>query len=221
MRILPPGLAAALAPGAVATLCTGWILTRADKVVLGFTDHDLPVTLNGTALAPQTGWTLGTAETELGGGPGTLAAQGALDSAALTEADIAAGRYDGAKIEAWRFLADDPTQQLLLWRGAVARLSRTGASFTAELEGPLHALRKTVGRTYQRTCDATLGDSRCRADLTRPGLAGKVCDHHWRTCRDTFANLINFQGFPDIPGDDFIAAYPVDSPVNTGGSRRA
>jgi hypothetical protein len=33
-----------------------------------------------------------------------------------------------------------------------------------------------------------------------------------------FANFANFRGFPDIPGEDWLASYPVSSQVNRGGS---
>lgn len=46
------------------------------------------------------------------------------------------------------------------------------------------------------------------------------CDKRMATCRDKFQNLVNFQGFPDIPGEDWIVAYPTSSDPNTGGSRR-
>ncbi len=33
------------------------------------------------------------------------------------------------------------------------------------------------------------------------------CDKRFTTCRDTFANALNFRGFPHIPGNDFVATY--------------
>ena len=51
MRVLTPLLAAATAPGAVGTLATVWILTRLDGTVIGFTDHDRPLTLQGVTCA--------------------------------------------------------------------------------------------------------------------------------------------------------------------------
>src|ERR1043165_1531127 len=35
------------------------------------------------------------------------------------------------------------------------------------------------------------------------------CDKHFATCRDRFANGVNFRGFPHIPGNDFVISYPV------------
>jgi len=44
------------------------------------------------------------------------------------------------------------------------------------------------------------------------------CDKRAETCREKFANLINFQGFPDIPGDDWLVSVPRSDQPNTGGS---
>ena len=44
------------------------------------------------------------------------------------------------------------------------------------------------------------------------------CDKRHATCRDKFANLLNFRGFPHVPGDDWIAAYPNSSGVHDGSS---
>lgn len=223
MRAVPETLAAAIESGA-ALLCTCWVLTRAEGAALGFTDHDRPLTLRFGAGAvtceAASGWTLGAADGELGLRPGTATTTGALDSVALTEADIAAGLYDGAEVEAWRVDWGDPASRILLWRGIITRLAREGAGFTAELEGPLGVLKRVAGRTYGRTCDARLGDARCRVDLSDAALAGLSCDQRWATCRDRFANAINFQGFSDIPGDDYLAAVPTVGERNDGGSRR-
>ncbi len=218
MRTLPPALAAAV-DGEAATLCTAWILRRRDGRALGFTDHDRPLQLDDVACEAASGWTAGTAEAELGFAPGQASAAGALSSDAITEADIAAGLYDGAEVETWRVDWSAPSARVRLRRETVRRLLRTGAGFTAELEGPLARLRTVVGRAYDRLCDARLGDARCRFDLaSRPGA---VCDKRFATCRDTFGNAVNFQGFPDTPGDDFIAVYAGNAGgAADGGSRR-
>ncbi|KIC49100.1 DUF2163 domain-containing protein [Tateyamaria sp. ANG-S1] len=46
------------------------------------------------------------------------------------------------------------------------------------------------------------------------------CDKRFDTCRLQFNNLINFQGFPDLPSDDWMLAYPTSGGVNGGGSLR-
>jgi len=295
MRDIPPDLLAAI-NGGTASLCTCWLLTRADGVKLGFTDHDRDIVLAGVPCAAATGWAAGAAETELGVKAGTATTTGALNSAAITEADIAAGRYDGALVEAWRADWTAPETAVLLWRGTIARLVRTGSAFTAEIEGPLWLLQRAAGRLYGKGCDARLGDARCRADVSGAAFngAGAVvsadgdrrlvvsgldafaagwfgnglltwtsganagaaqtvaghlvgetgvvlvlkeaalqgvaagdaftvvagCDKTFSTCGAKFANIANFQGFPDIPGDDYLAVNAATSPRNDGSSRR-
>ncbi|MBE0581827.1 DUF2163 domain-containing protein [Devosia sp.] len=34
------------------------------------------------------------------------------------------------------------------------------------------------------------------------------CDRRFATCRDKFANAVNFRGFPHIPGSDFVLRHP-------------
>lgn len=45
------------------------------------------------------------------------------------------------------------------------------------------------------------------------------CDKRFATCRDRFANAVNFQGFPHMPGNDAVLrAVPGSEPVLDGGS---
>lgn len=46
------------------------------------------------------------------------------------------------------------------------------------------------------------------------------CDKRFETCRLKFNNVLNFQGFPDLPSDDWMMAYPTTGGTNTGGSLR-
>lgn len=46
------------------------------------------------------------------------------------------------------------------------------------------------------------------------------CDKSIETCRARFANAVNFRGFPDLPGIDFITSYPnTGDPANDGAAR--
>lgn len=46
------------------------------------------------------------------------------------------------------------------------------------------------------------------------------CDKRMETCRLKFDNFVNFQGFPDVPDEDWMMAVPKQSGINSGGSRR-
>lgn len=218
MRDIPGELAARIESG-VATLCHVWRLKRADGLVMGFTDHDRDLVVAGLTCRASSGWTAGSQEAAVGPTAGALATTGALDDDGLTEVDIAAGLYDQAEVEIWRVDWSTPSLKVRLWRGRIARIRRDGDRFTADLEGPAAALERVVGRTYGRQCNAVLGDSRCGVDLA--SFPGQACDKTWAVCRATFNNAVNYQGFPDIPGDDWLTVYPADGARHDGGSRRS
>ena len=46
------------------------------------------------------------------------------------------------------------------------------------------------------------------------------CDKRSETCQIKFDNFPNFQGFPDLPGEDWVMSVPKSKGSNTGGSRR-
>ena len=59
----------------------------------------------------------------------------------------------------------------------------------------------------------------------QPPLAGDAisvaagCDKSAATCQTKFANIVNFRGFPHMPGNDRVIAYPsAQAPVMDGGS---
>lgn len=217
MRSLPDELAARIESGA-ATLCHAWRLERRDGVVMGFTDHDETLEFEGVIYAAATGWTIGAAGCAVGPEAGSAAVEGVLDDEGIRATDIDAGLYDQAEVSLWRVDWRRPDLRVRLWVARLARIRRQGGGFLADLEGPLAALERVVGRTYGRTCDAAFGDARCGVDPET--FPGATCDKRWATCVGRFANGTNFQGFPDIPGDDFLTAIPVQGGRNDGGSRR-
>jgi uncharacterized phage protein (TIGR02218 family) len=45
------------------------------------------------------------------------------------------------------------------------------------------------------------------------------CDKRFATCRDRFDNVLNFRGYPHIPGNEYVTRYAVaGEPGNTGQS---
>lgn len=214
MRDIPEEMAARIESGA-ATICHAWVVERTDGERLGFTDHDQDLGVDGVVCRAASGWTQGAAETAEGLAAGSLAVGGVLDDERIVEADVAAGLWDRAKVVLWRLDWQRPDLKVRLGAGALSRIRREGEGFTAEIEGPLAKLERVVGRTYGRGCDAVLGDARCGVPAE-----GRTCDKLWETCVGTFGNGVNFQGFPDIPGDDFLTAYPTTGGRHDGGSRR-
>ena len=46
------------------------------------------------------------------------------------------------------------------------------------------------------------------------------CDKRFETCRLKFNNVVNYQGFPDIPEEDWMLVHPTRAKAKGGGSRR-
>jgi uncharacterized phage protein (TIGR02218 family) len=218
--------------------------------------------------------------------PDSASIHGALQSEQFTEADLAAGLWDGARVDVFAVDWRDPSTLVALFSGTIGEVSRGAHAFEAELRGLQAALNAAVGRTIAQRCDAALGDRRCSLALapfsvsatvasvvndralTISGLAsfsdgwfthGEVrfgsttsrsirvhhapgtlaleevlppgvtvgstvtviagCDKTLSTCRSKFANQINFQGFPHMPGNDLLAAGLTANEPRDGGSR--
>lgn len=147
-----------------------WRVTRRDGVVLGFTEHDENILCDGTAFQAASGFTASQIQTSLGLSVDNFTASGALSSASITETDILAGRYDDATLELLWVNWADPTQLLVVSKGNLGEVKRQGLAFTAEFRSLSQRLNQKIGGTYQRTCSATLGDEKCRIDLTKAAL---------------------------------------------------
>ncbi|WP_449256711.1 DUF2163 domain-containing protein [Bosea sp. (in: a-proteobacteria)] len=160
MRAIPPDLAAHLEGGAT-TLCRCWSLTRRDGLVLGFTDHDRPLEVEGIAFAAATGLEAAEATAELGFATGGGDVAGALAATGLNEADLARGLYDDARLRIWLVNWAEPGQHVLLDEGFVGEVRRGESGFTAEVRSFAKAFDEERGRLYLRACSADLGDARC------------------------------------------------------------
>ncbi|MBI1239064.1 MAG: DUF2163 domain-containing protein [Alphaproteobacteria bacterium] len=171
MKTLPLSLAASLASGAT-TLCYCWKVTRADGLVLGFTDHDRALVFDGVVYAAGSGLAATALEASLGLGIDNLDVEGALSSASLTEDDLAAGRYDDATVEIYRVDWRDVASRVLLRVGTIGEVRRGTTAFAAEIRGLTHRLNQPTGRLYQFGCDADLGDARCGVSLSDPSFRG-------------------------------------------------
>lgn len=177
MKSLSPTLQAHLDEGTT-TLAWVWRITRADGVTFGFTDHDRALTFDGTDFEPESGLTASEMRSGSDLSVDAQDAEGVLTSDRITETDILDGRWDNAAVEVWRVNWADTSQRLLMRRGAIGQIRRGRLAFVAEVRSLAHVLGQTVGRTFQATCDAALGDVHCGVDLEDLAFkgAGAVID---------------------------------------------
>jgi uncharacterized phage protein (TIGR02218 family) len=276
------------------TIARAWAVTRRDGGVLGFTDHDRDLTFQGITFRADSGMAARAIVQGQGLSVDNSEAFGVLSDAAISDADIEAGRFDGAEVRMWLVNWAKPVQRSLRFRGTLGEIRRGDGAFHAELRGLTEALNQPQGRVFHRQCGAVLGDARCGFNLDAPGysservvqgveaaqrftftgfadfadrwfergvlrvtsgaatgLAGLIkgdrlaggqrvitlwqplrgvlaagdelriepgCDKRAETCRLKFDNILNFQGFPFIPGDDWLTSVPRGDGSGTGGS---
>lgn len=165
----PPALAEHFARD-VTTVCHCWRMTCRDGTVTGFTDHDRRLVIEGVVFEPETGFTASEARDTLGLAIDTVDVEGALSSDRIREQDIAAGLYDGARIETLLVNWRDPTNFAVVRTATIGRITRSDDRFVAELESMMHSLDQPKGRYVTRTCDAELGDARCGFLLAQEGF---------------------------------------------------
>lgn len=155
----------------VTTVCRAWMVRRRDGVVYGFTDHDGDLSFDGLLFKASTGMTARVLQQTTGLSVDNSEALGALSDAAVTEADLLAGRFDGAEVRSWLVNWSDVAARVEQFRGTFGEITRVGGQFRAELRGQTEALNQPQGRVYHRGCSAILGDAQCRFDLGRPEFA--------------------------------------------------
>ena len=148
------------------TVALCWRLDRQDGVALGFTTHDRDLLIGGLPYRAAPGMVPSAISLSDGFDVDTLDVGGALTDAAISAADLAAGRWDGARV---RLFAVDWTapqaDAVPLARGELGDVAIRDGAFTAELRGPTALLERPVVEQTSPECRAELGDRRCRVDM--------------------------------------------------------
>jgi uncharacterized phage protein (TIGR02218 family) len=175
MKTVPQALKAHLA-GQATTTCYCWRVVRRDGTVVGFTDHDRDLFFDNTPFLAASGFAASEAEHAAGLGVQADEVTGGFSHSTIDEADLAAGRYDGAQVELFLVNWAAPEQHLRLNRREIGEVVRAGNQFRAELRSLAHRLNQPQGRLFNRRCDASLGDGRCRVDLAAWRGAGEVIE---------------------------------------------
>lgn len=149
----------------LATVAFCWRVERVDGVAVGLTSHDRDLLVDGLVHRARPGMTPSAVRLEAGLEPDTGDVGGALSADAITEADLLAGRWDGARVVLSAVDWTDPVRRLLLSEGVIGAVELGEGGFTAELRGPTAALERAVAEETSPECRAELGDRRCRVAM--------------------------------------------------------
>jgi len=158
-------MAAFLDPELV-TIALCWRLERRDGIALGFTTHDRDLAIGGLLYRAAPGMLPSAISLGDGFDAEALDVMGALSSAAISAADLGAGRWDGAALFVFMVDWEDPGGDILaVARGELGEVAIEGDGFEAELRGPAALLDAPVVEQTSPECRAALGDRRCRVDM--------------------------------------------------------
>jgi len=204
--------------GFVTTLSWLWKITRRDGMVLGFTDHDRPLDVDGVSYEAASSLTSGESDHRLGFAANNGAVQGILNSARITAADIKSGLYEQAAIDSYRVNWRAPEQIVHMASGLLGSIRQSGETFEAEWVGKSVLLERSIGRVFSKLCDAEFGDQRCGLNVA-DFPQGTICPRTHQACQAQFNNILNFRGFPFLLGDDALQTAPHVSELRDGGSR--
>lgn len=161
--------------GEVTSLAICWQLTLVGGAIMGFTDHTSDITFNSQLYKAATGFAPTSIETQDQFSVDNLDVAGILDSSAITEADIMAGKYDFAEILIFMVNVTDLTQGSIIHRrGWLGEVSLRNGQFIAEVRGLAQKLQQNIGELFSPTCRAVLGDSRCKVALAGFTASGSV-----------------------------------------------
>lgn len=157
------------------TLVFCWRLERRDGVALGFTSHDRHLEVSGFLYRAVPGMAPSAISRSDGLDVDTLDVAGALTSDLISRDDLAAGRWDGARL---RLIAVDwsasEAEPVFLARGELGEIGTSDGAFTAELRGPTALLDRPAVEATSPECRAELGDKRCRVDLAGRTLFARI-----------------------------------------------
>jgi len=166
MKTTTSALAAHIA-GDVTRLATCWRVRRQDGAVLGFTTHDRALLVDGALYRPSSGFTPTSVAESNRINVDNLDVAGVLSDSAISEADLAAGRYDQAEVEIFMVDWADPAGgRIWLRKGWIGEVTVRDGAFVAEVRGLMAPLQHAALSHYSPECRADLGDARCKVDLS-------------------------------------------------------
>ena len=158
------------------TLCTCWYVKLQGGQEYGYTSHDSDLSINGLTYKSSAGLTPTAVSASLGAQPGSADMHAIDDPSAQIIEDFLSGRYDGAEVEV--FLVDPNAPEdgrVVLQHGKIADIEIQGSKLRAALKGLLEQLAMTsVVEVSSPACRATLGDGRCKVDLSSYAVSGSI-----------------------------------------------
>lgn len=147
-------------------VATFWRIYRRDGVALGFTSHDRDLWFDGLLHRAAPGMLPSAIRKTADLEPDSAEVQGALTHDAIGAEDLAAGRFDDARVAIgtvdWETLG-----RAILYSGEIGAISEEAAGFTAELQSAKAALQADPIPRTSPTCRAQFCGPGCGLNAIR------------------------------------------------------
>jgi len=155
-------------------LATFWKITRQDNLVQGFTNYDQNITIDGVIYKAATGFNATAFSQDNTLAVRNLDIESVLSSDGITEADLAGGKYDYAKVDVflcrWDIppssLSLNPPEHILMVRGIIGEVSMSNRRYKAEVRSFAQLLQQKLSTVTTKECRAVFGDGKCTKDLS-------------------------------------------------------
>jgi len=142
------------------TVATWWRILRRDAVTLGFTAHDRDLWFDGVLHRAAPGMAPSAIRRSAGLEDDSAEVAGALTHDAVSAADLASGRFDGARVRIG--LVDwDSLERETIWVGTLGAVSEEDGGFTAELASRKAELLQTPVPRTSPACRAEFCGAGC------------------------------------------------------------
>ena len=169
--------------------CQVWLFQRTDGVQYGFTSHDEPVPFKGLICQPCSSLnsTASEAASEIGA-IGNIELSGIIDSDAINEFDLYAGKFDGCFVEVWETSwGFDGTTPKRLAAGKMGSVSHGREGFKTEVLGVgARIAQQAVTQVVTAACRFVFGDKRCGKDIEALRVAAAVTSAPVQTSNRVF-----------------------------------
>jgi uncharacterized phage protein (TIGR02218 family) len=145
-----------------------WRVERRDGIAIGFTAHDRDLWRAGLHYRAAPGLIPGAVVQALGSEADSVAVDAVLSDDAITAADLAAGRWDGAAVTLFLIDWTDPEGDVWpLLAGTLGEVEAGGDGFRAELRGGAARLDEPFLPHVSPGCRAGFCDADCQLPAAR------------------------------------------------------
>ena len=142
------------------TAAAWWRIYRADGVTLGFTTHDRDLRFDGILHRAAPGMLPSAIRKTIGFADDESEVTGAISHSAISEGDLASGRFDGARVESgivdWETL-----EAAILHGGSIGAVSQDRGSFSAQMRSVKADLEVDPVPLSSPTCRAQFCGPEC------------------------------------------------------------